>query len=131
MGDLGQLLKLLAAAVSGKRHLDATFPSVPHPSLPGWVPHRSHECSTVEPSSGQRQTTVPSCMGTGCKANGVDHDCAWCVYDLDKCVSVYGDVCHETVAARESQNAACLSPDNETETTTLGPNDPDATTTAP
>lgn len=129
ISDLAQLLQLLAAAISGRRNLDASLPSLPHPSLPAWVPHRSHECTTVEESSGQRQIMVPDCMGTGCKANGVDRDCAWCVYDLQKCMSAYGETCHETVSARESQNAACLSPDNETDTTTLGPDGPDSTTT--
>jgi len=72
--DIGQLLQLLAAAISSKHNLDASLPSLPHPSLPAWIPHRSHDCTTVEASSGQRQTIVPGCMGTGCKANGVDRD---------------------------------------------------------
>lgn len=88
LSDIGHLLQLLAAAISSKHNLDASLPSLPHPSLPAWIPHRSHECTTVEASSGQRQAIVPGCMGTGCKANGVDRDCAWCVYDLDKCVTV-------------------------------------------
>lgn len=137
IGDIGQLLQLIASAISRKHSLDVSLPSIPHPSLPSWVPHRSHDCTAVEESSGQRQIMVPDCTGTGCKANGVDQDCAWCVYDLDMCMNAYGATCHETVSARESQNAACLSPGNETTThgpdmsTTTDPDGPDVTTPSP
>merc|ERR1712151_500017 len=89
------------------------FP-IPHPSRPHWVPRHTHKCGLVEEASGQRQIVVPGCTGTGCKANGMDMDCAWCVYDLDKCVASYSTTCHETVAARQAQNAACEGGDSTT-----------------
>lgn len=115
----------------------------PHPSLPQWVPRRSHECTLVEETSGQKQIMVSDCVGTGCKANGVDMDCAWCVYDLDKCIASYSKTCHETMAARQAQNAQCdgsiisttMMPDEPNSTSTMmpdgpdGPDGPDATST--
>jgi len=53
------------------------------------------------------QITVPHCHGTGCKANGADHDCAWCIFDMAKCTKSYGSACEETAAARAAQNAEC------------------------
>jgi len=92
----------LKGGLSGLPHL----PHLPH--LPGWVPNsKSHACALVEETSGQKQIMVPGCVGTGCNANGVDVDCAWCVYDLDQCVASYQSSCHETVAARAAQNALC------------------------
>merc|ERR1719171_3488997 len=60
-------------------------------------------CDTVESSSGQEQIWVPGCQGVGCKANGHDNDCAWCVYDMSACESKYGNACHQTERAREAQ----------------------------
>merc|ERR1711957_220808 len=45
--------------------------------------------------------------GTGCNANGKDWDCAWCVFNSDKCNNAYGKVCKETAAARAAQGASC------------------------
>jgi hypothetical protein len=39
----------------------------------------------------------------GCKANGIDQDCAWCVEDMSKCDAAYREDCHATDAARRSQ----------------------------
>ena len=60
-------------------------------------------CDKVESSSGQEQIWVPGCQGVGCKANGHDNDCAWCVYDMSACESKYGNACHQTERAREAQ----------------------------
>ena len=35
-------------------------------------------------TSGKRQIWVTNCKGVGCKANGQDVDCAWCVEDMSK-----------------------------------------------
>lgn len=61
----------------------------------------------IDDHVGQRMIWVPSCEGTGCLADGVNQECAWCVYDLDKCQQIYGHVCRETKAAREAQNMTC------------------------
>jgi hypothetical protein len=53
-------------------------------------------CSAVETNSGQcmfdyRSSEGRSCSGFFCNANGVDGDCAWCVYNLALCNQVYTD----------------------------------------
>jgi len=53
-------------------------------------------CSAVESNSGQcmfdyKANKGTSCNGLYCKANGVDGDCAWCVYDVAQCREVYVD----------------------------------------
>merc|ERR1712054_221266 len=58
-------------------------------------------------TAGQKMIWVAGCQGTGCKANGVDQDCAWCVYDYDACYRAYGSACQETENARSAQNAYC------------------------
>lgn len=67
----------------------------------------ANNCNMIEDWSGQKQIVVPGCKGTGCNANGKDWDCAWCVFDLDKCTSAYGDTCKETAMARSAQGASC------------------------
>lgn len=64
-------------------------------------------CNIEQAWSGQRQVVVPGCAGIGCNANGKDSNCAWCVYDINKCEQVYGKSCKETKAARDAQNASC------------------------
>merc|ERR1711920_136706 len=57
-----------------------------------------------DPTAGQREIWVEGCQGTGCNANTMDDDCAWCVYDVELCRSKYaGSICDDTVAAREAQ----------------------------
>merc|ERR1712157_85411 len=57
-------------------------------------------CSAVESASGQcmfdyRSTEGRPCSGFFCNANGVDHDCAWCVYDRTQCNKAYpGGSCY-------------------------------------
>merc|ERR1719437_96021 len=63
----------------------------------------SSECASPQPSSGQMRVWVPNCQGTGCMADGKNTDCAWCVYDMSKCVSVYHSACYETNSARAEQ----------------------------
>jgi len=79
----------------------------------GWctltLPVAALECNSVEALSGQKQVWVPGCRGVGCRANGVDDDCAWCVYDLQSCKSFYGLVCEATVADRAAQAVDCNS----------------------
>jgi hypothetical protein len=75
-------------------------PDVPLPS----------KCNIVEDRSGQRQTPVPGCVGSGCNANGADQDCAWCVYDMDACSRIYGDSCTETATDRATQGVSCEAP---------------------
>lgn len=57
-------------------------------------------CSAVESASGQcmfdyRSTEGRPCSGFFCNANGVDHDCAWCVYNRTQCNKAYpGGSCY-------------------------------------
>jgi len=57
-------------------------------------------CSAVESASGQcmfdfRSTEGRRCDGAFCNANGVDHDCAWCVYNREQCNKAYpGGSCY-------------------------------------
>lgn len=71
------------------------------------LPAAALECNSVRTLSGQKQVWVPSCRGVGCRANGVDDDCAWCVYDLQSCKSFYGLACEDTVADRAAQAVDC------------------------
>lgn len=63
-------------------------------------------CSTDD-GHGQQMVWVPGCKGIGCLANGVDNDCAWCVYDMEACEAVHGAICRETLTARQLQQAPC------------------------
>jgi len=72
--------------------------------LPGTL---ASECG-FDDGNGQRQVWVPGCSGTGCRANSLDDECAWCVYDLVRCARAYGAVCNETVAARDAQRVSCV-----------------------
>merc|ERR1712023_470662 len=58
--------------------------------------------------SGLKQIWLPNCHGAGCFANDMDQACAWCVYDLQTCQDVRQD-CKQLLAARNAQNAHCLS----------------------
>jgi hypothetical protein len=71
------------------------------------MPAATLECSSDRTLSGQKQVWVPSCHGAGCRANGVDDDCAWCVYDLPRCQSLYGSACDDIVADRAVQAVDC------------------------
>jgi len=51
-------------------------------------------CNVVDYHSGQCMTEDPGCRGLYCNANGHNTDCAWCVYDMGLCESIYGDACH-------------------------------------
>merc|ERR1711988_42544 len=64
-------------------------------------------CSADESSSGQQQIWVPDCKGVGCKANGHDDNCAWCIYDYPKCFEVYGKACDATWHARAQGMNGC------------------------
>lgn len=59
----------------------------------------------------QRMIWVHGCKGTGCLANGVDQDCAWCVYDMTGCKKAYGEACEATRAARLAQEISCAASD--------------------
>jgi hypothetical protein len=64
------------------------------------------QCSGT--AAGQKMIWVDDCQGTGCNANGVDQDCAWCVYDYTACIEAFGmKACMETEEARAAQNAYC------------------------
>lgn len=60
----------------------------------------------------QRMIWVPGCKGFGCRANGVDQDCAWCVLDMPRCQNIYGKACEETRTARLGQEIACAASDS-------------------
>jgi len=99
-------------AVVASFELQHAPPSPPSPPKPPNPPYREGECgvkamadykntfgrrcSAVETNSGQcmfdfRSSEGRPCSGFFCNANGVDGDCAWCVYNLAKCNSVYTD----------------------------------------
>merc|ERR1712059_241344 len=69
------------------------------------------DCSSSPPSppschgqtAGQKMIWVHDCHGTGCNANGLDADCAWCVYDMNACTQAYGATCSETDGAKAAQ----------------------------
>merc|ERR1712048_1400591 len=98
-------------------------------------------CKYDDPTAGERQIWVEGCQGAGCKANTMDDDCAWCVYDVELCRSRYpGTVCDEIVAAREAQGVtSCDSaptpptptPDVPTPTPVPTPDVPTPTPTVP
>merc|ERR1711862_352860 len=70
----------------------------------------SGKCDLIQETSGQRQVIDKNCQGTGCRADGNNQDCAWCVYDLAKCRSIYGDVCNKTKASRDAHHLKCQKP---------------------
>eukprot|EP00927_Polykrikos_kofoidii_P062127 TRINITY_DN56942_c0_g1_i1.p1 TRINITY_DN56942_c0_g1~~TRINITY_DN56942_c0_g1_i1.p1 ORF type:complete len:424 (+),score=62.33 TRINITY_DN56942_c0_g1_i1:85-1356(+) len=66
----------------------------------------SAPCNTDD-GVGQQMVRVNNCKGAGCFANGVDQNCAWCVYNMTGCEKIYGTICKDTHEARRAQKAAC------------------------
>lgn len=69
--------------------------------------HAHFASCNVDDGEGQQMVWVSSCEGHGCRANGIDNDCAWCVYDMAKCEVVHGAACRKVLAARQRQQAPC------------------------
>jgi len=84
-----------------------TTTAVTTPMPPPTTTAPRHDCSEVQSENGQRMLWVPGCTGAGCLANGKDRDCAWCVYDLEKCEAHYGGACKDVQEARERNGASC------------------------
>lgn len=79
--------------------------TTPMPPSTTTAPH--HDCSEVQSENGQHMLWVPGCTGAGCFANGKDRNCAWCVYDLNKCEAQYGSACKDVQEAREKDGVSC------------------------
>merc|ERR1719336_3091848 len=87
-------------------------------------------CSGVEWASGQcmfdyKATQGKPCIGFYCNANGLNTDCAWCVYNSTQCNMIYTD------GSCNMERPSCYAPGTVPSTTTTGPTTVAPTTAGP